>query len=516
MSSDNSSDSSSSSSSSSPLVANLVLFNLSKAKSTGLFQWIVTGINEDKIKKCREIYKPTLKSGGVSAIASILTNPTLDESIYLRLKASKGSNATKANIDPTKKAFKKQSFKVLDLVKPLLFLSNRSKLKRKSESDVAIKLLSDSGLHSSVTSRNHDAITFFHKFIPRLLERDDMWSGVEDLFGQKFLRHLVEEAKSQATLEVISKKNKKSSSTKDQPAGPSGQFNKSNNHSNPGSRDGYVSISPYSFGGRISRFVDVWRTITGDPWILETVQHGLSLDFISPATQRRIPRNAVMNSEQIATAHQTSFEINIDNTTAVAITQSTFDGRLEDLDLSVRKDSTTMERESRSVRQLMEYTTPDFCQLVSPAQRVDDRRVHTELEVHPEFRFPPFQPHHAVSFEADPRPSNNGNGHTALAHAVMVPDPVETVDRHTPLVPSGTGFVDILAGGIPSTNGQSFHPVNHLEAFGSCLDSQGFPPEVVQLLLPQRDKTPTLHTSWRGMVGVIGAKQRQPIPCLVV
>lgn len=126
-----------------------------------------------------------------------------------------------------------------------------------------------------------------------------MWSGVEDLFGRKFLRHLVEEAKSQATLEGIAKKNKKSSSTKDQPAGPSGQFNKSNNHSNPGSRDGYVSISPYSFGGRISRFVDVWRTITGDPWILETVQNGLSLDFISPATQRRIPRNAVMNSEQI-------------------------------------------------------------------------------------------------------------------------------------------------------------------------------------------------------------------------
>jgi hypothetical protein len=132
------------------------------------------------------------------------------------------------------------------------------------------------------------------------------------------------------------------------------------------------------------------------------------------------------------------------------------------------------------------------------------------------FAFPPFQPHLAVSFEADPGPSNNGNGHTALAHAVMVPDPVGTVDRHTPLVPSGTGFVDILAGGIPSTNGQSFHPVNHLEAIGSCLDSQGFPPEVVQLLLPQRDKTPTLHTSRRGMVGVIGAKQRQPIPCLVV
>lgn len=95
------------------------------------------------------------------------------------------------------------------------------------------------------------------------------------------------------------KKNKKSSSTKDQPAASSGQFNKPNNHFNSATRGGYVSISPYSFGGRISRFVDVWRNITGDPWILETVQHGLSLDFISLPTQQRIPHNAVMNAEQI-------------------------------------------------------------------------------------------------------------------------------------------------------------------------------------------------------------------------
>ncbi|EFX68765.1 hypothetical protein DAPPUDRAFT_259675 [Daphnia pulex] len=241
-----------------------------------------------------------------SAIASILTNPTLDESIYLRLKASKGSNATKANIDPTEKALKKQSFKVLDLVKPLLFLSNRSKLKRKSKSNsvtikVALRLWSTLFRHI-MKSRRHNILS------------QDCWNAMicgqagEDLFGRKFLRHLVEEAKSQATLEGIAKKNKKSSSTKDQPAGPSGQFNKSNNHSNPRSRDGYVSISPHSFGGRISRFVDVWRTITGDSWILETVQHGLSLDFISPPTQRRIPRNAVMNSEQIGHSNEEAQE----------------------------------------------------------------------------------------------------------------------------------------------------------------------------------------------------------------
>jgi len=92
----NSSSSSSSDSDSSFLKSSTRKFEVSKAKSNGLSQWIVTGISEEKIRKCREIYKPVLKRK-----AELLTNPTLDESIYIRLKAAKGSNATKANIDPT-------------------------------------------------------------------------------------------------------------------------------------------------------------------------------------------------------------------------------------------------------------------------------------------------------------------------------------------------------------------------------------------------------------------------------
>ena len=99
-------------------------------------QWIVKGISEEKIRKCREIYKPTLKRK-----AELLTNPTLDESVYIRLKAAKGSNAIKANIDPTEKALKKLSFKILDLVKPLLFLVSRERLKSDGKAiKIAIRL----------------------------------------------------------------------------------------------------------------------------------------------------------------------------------------------------------------------------------------------------------------------------------------------------------------------------------------------------------------------------------------
>ena len=206
-----------------------------------------------KIKKCRDLYKPTLKRK-----ANILSNPTLDESIYLRLKASKKSNATKANIDPTDKVLKKLSFKVLDLVKPLLFLAGRSRLKRKSKSDsmairIALRLWATL-FRDIIKSRRNNILSQVYPEYLGLLDRDDIWSGGEDLFGKGFLKHLVEEAKSQAALEGIPKI--KSTPSKDQQAASTSQ-RRSTNHFNSVPRDGYVTVSPISFGGQISLYVKV-------------------------------------------------------------------------------------------------------------------------------------------------------------------------------------------------------------------------------------------------------------------
>ncbi|KZS08382.1 Uncharacterized protein APZ42_027683 [Daphnia magna] len=131
---------------------------------------------------------------------------------------------------------------------------------------------------------------------------------------------------------------------------------------------------------------------------------------------------------------------------------------------------------------------------------MDDRRFLAELEICQEFRLPTFQPHFTLPLEAYLGPSANGNDHTALAHTVMVPDPAKFINRYSPNVPSGTGSVHIPVGGISSTNGQPFNPVNRLEAIGSCLDSPCFPPEVVELLLSAtRENTNTTYQSaWNG------------------
>jgi hypothetical protein len=178
-------------------------------------------------------------------------------------------------------ALKKLSFKVLDLVKPLFFLAGRSRLKRKSKSDImAIRIplrLWATLFRDIIKSRRYNILSQVYPEYLGWLDWDDIWSGGEDLFGRRFLKHLVEEAKSQATLEGISKK--KATPSKDQQAVSTSQ-RRSTNHFNSAPRDGYVTVSPISFGGQISRYVKAWQKITCDPWVLETVQYGLSLDFM--------------------------------------------------------------------------------------------------------------------------------------------------------------------------------------------------------------------------------------------
>ncbi|KZS10033.1 Uncharacterized protein APZ42_025603 [Daphnia magna] len=185
--------------------------------------------------------------------ANILINPSLDESVMLRLKTSKGSHVTKANIDPTKKTLRKFSFKILDLAKPLLFLAGRKKLKRKSKSgSIAIKIalqLWATLLRDVIKTRRHNILSQVYPEFIGLLERTDIWSGGEDLFDRKILKHLVGEARSQATLEVISKKSKKAGSENGQQAPSTSREKNADSYFNSRSRNGSVFLVPKSSGG---------------------------------------------------------------------------------------------------------------------------------------------------------------------------------------------------------------------------------------------------------------------------
>jgi hypothetical protein len=105
-------------------------FTLSTAKSTQVAKWVVSSSFSQEVKAAREACKPKLKKR-----PDFLENPVLDETVYLRLKSVKRSNASKANIDQAEKSSRRLSFKILDLAKPLMFLFKRASVRRKSRAD---------------------------------------------------------------------------------------------------------------------------------------------------------------------------------------------------------------------------------------------------------------------------------------------------------------------------------------------------------------------------------------------
>ena len=108
-------------------------FKFSESKSTGLSKWIVSGLGGAKAKSAREIFKPKIKNN-----SSLLTNPSLDEAFYIRLKSVKNSAAAKNNIDLLEKVYRNQTYKLIDAVKPPTFLASHVGRKKKSRNTLAV------------------------------------------------------------------------------------------------------------------------------------------------------------------------------------------------------------------------------------------------------------------------------------------------------------------------------------------------------------------------------------------
>jgi hypothetical protein len=164
-----------------------------------LSRWLITGLKEKEVKKAREAFQPNFRKK-----ENLLSNPILDDAFYLRLKSAKRSTASKANIDTRKKEYRKLSFKILDLAKPLLFLNERTRQRRVYNSDVkavqtALKLWV-SLIRDVLFIRRHNILSQSYPGFLHLLDDPNHFKGGEHLFGPQFLNRLVAEAKVQSTL----------------------------------------------------------------------------------------------------------------------------------------------------------------------------------------------------------------------------------------------------------------------------------------------------------------------------
>ena len=201
-SSSSSSDSDSSSSSSksdgfSDIVdAKAKKFSLKKRKSGRLAEWMVKGIADKHVKAAREVFKPSVVKDKKYDVSNLFVNRRVDETLHAALKSVKNFSASVANIDPQEKVYRRQTDLVLDMGKPLLFLVNKCKFKKKSSKALALKSLSMLWAHllRDVTSaRRVNILTQTHQNHLGLLSRAaDMLSiGGDDLFGGPFIKELL-------------------------------------------------------------------------------------------------------------------------------------------------------------------------------------------------------------------------------------------------------------------------------------------------------------------------------------
>ncbi|XP_045032012.1 uncharacterized protein LOC123474158 [Daphnia magna] len=201
--SDSTSSSSSSSSSDSSSSSKSKKFKVSRETIKSVSNWVVTGIDEKEVKKDRETFKPKL-----ARKSELLTNPEMDESFYYRLKTIKNSRASKSNIDPIEKIYRSQTFKILDLAKPLLYLHSRANLKKKSRSDAkAIKIalrLWATLLNDVTRARRRNILTQIYPGFTSLLDNKKILpaDGGEHLFGPKFIGELVDQMKTMNTMDI--------------------------------------------------------------------------------------------------------------------------------------------------------------------------------------------------------------------------------------------------------------------------------------------------------------------------
>ena len=155
--------------------------------------WVVSGLGESRAKVARKAFKPKLKKS-----SGLLTNPALDEA----------NIDSKANVDHRENVYRNQTFKLLDLAKPLLFLASRVKKKKNSRAEkrtgrTALNLWTIL-YHDITNARRRNILTqIYPQNVGLLDEVHSSYTGGDHVFGLKFTQALVEQVKTMKALNQV-------------------------------------------------------------------------------------------------------------------------------------------------------------------------------------------------------------------------------------------------------------------------------------------------------------------------
>jgi hypothetical protein len=244
--------------------------------------------------------------------------------------------------EATKGSLKAEQYKTLDVARPLLFL--REKIAEPADlrdsplaeaADTALRLWGHT-FHNVTTSRRENLLKVSDPTFLSLLKEPHRFKPREcaSLFGRHFIKNMVKEATDDQTLRSISSSHGSSSRPRAGSSGyrgtssrshrggnfgqggysngynggSSGTFNRSRgNHS---IRSENLSLSNYSLdsppivGGRLRHFVDSWKCLSSDPWVLQSISQGVKLEFLASLFQARNQSNMEMGESQWALCNQ--------------------------------------------------------------------------------------------------------------------------------------------------------------------------------------------------------------------
>ena len=305
----------------------IIKFKVSNGKSRKLRDLVAFGLPSSKARALRNRFTPKFKGGRFS-----LGVPELDDSVYSELKIVKRSTATKEKVDKREADWRNVQFKVLDVVRPLLFIwQSTNDQETKKAAKAAIRLWGHA--HFSLTSfRRKNVLKQTHPKFLSLLKKEKNFNKKEldALFGDTFLGQMVKAARDENTLRAATGRRGGPNLRSERGNRGRGGSNRGGHNSFPnngsnadpdnssggqsgrghqgGERNGfqnqrYLSFFPHvecaqPVGGRLKFFADNWLLVSKDPWILEVVSNGLKIDFSSEPVQTFLPRTVTLSDKE--------------------------------------------------------------------------------------------------------------------------------------------------------------------------------------------------------------------------
>ncbi|EFX77785.1 hypothetical protein DAPPUDRAFT_105707 [Daphnia pulex] len=311
-----------------------------------------------------------------------LMAPLLDPSMARKWLRNLGESSDRAKLkDFWEKQLLSLQREVKDAFQPLAYMLGVMPKNSDAEMPVqtAIRLLGHVFSRITKMRRSNSMRHCAPKFSTMLIDNRLFSSrDYRNLFGNKFIDALEKEAIADAKMDQIGRyggpSNSRGGNTHFRKGGSNsgsganfksnGNWNFNKPHSSNRNKSGgqqftgasnkYVSnfLPPVSsvdssiVGGRLSLFSNAWQVFTDDPWILNIIEYGYSIEFTHPHVQKLIPPEVIMDKEKTSICN--SEVESLKKKGAIVVAPSPVD----------RIHKATLETHIRNTEHIQRYHTP--------------------------------------------------------------------------------------------------------------------------------------------------------------